>query len=135
MRPKTWRCSIPILACAAFAVISLLGTEARTQSGASSEPIVVSVERLAGHAVYKVDSQRVGSLLAAFNEIAQREGTAHLVAVLIESTFPISEIWNIDGVAGKAQLTNVRFFVVFRETGMMSEVKRMPAIRVGTHVE
>jgi hypothetical protein len=55
--------------------------------------------------------------------------------VLIDSSFPISEIWNVDGVASKAQLTKVRFFVVFPETDMMSEIRRMPAIRVGAPVE
>jgi hypothetical protein len=50
--------------------------------------------------------------------------------VLIDPNLPISEIWNIDGVAGKAQLTNVRFFVFFRETEMVAEIKRLPATRL-----
>lgn len=101
----------------------------------ATKPTVVTLERVSGHVVYKVDSRRVGDLLSAFNGVASREGASHLVTVLIDSSFPISEIWNVDGVAGKAQLTNVRFFVVFRETDLMSEIRRMPAIRVGAPIE
>ena len=101
----------------------------------ATKPTVVTLERVSGHVVYKVDSRRVGDLLSAFDGVASREGASHLVTVLIDSSFPISEIWNVDGVAGKAQLTNVRFFVVFRETDLMSEIRRMPAIRVGAPIE
>src|SRR5438105_9806567 len=111
-----------------------VATRARTQQTVTKTS-VITAERSGKRVTYKVDSQRVGDLLLALNNVANRNGPHHPVAVLIDPTLPISEIWNIDGVAGKAQLSNVRFFVVFRETNMMSEIKRMPAIRAGTPIE
>jgi hypothetical protein len=69
-------------------------------------------------------------LLSDLNIVARQNGHSHPVTVLIDPNLPISEIWNIDGVAGKAQLTNVRFFVFFRETEMVAEIKRLPATRL-----
>lgn len=124
----------PFVRAAAAVAVILLAPRAYTQQ-ASSKASVISVERSGGRVSYKVDSQRVGDLLLALNRIRSREGSSQPVAVLIDSTLPISEIWNVDGIAGKAQLTNVRFFIVFRESKMMSEIKRMPAVRAGTPID
>ena len=123
-----------IVPVAAALVLLSFVMGARTQQ-ASTKATVITVERLNGRVTYKVDSQRVGELLSALNKVVDREGPSRPVTVLIDPTLPISEIWNIDGVAGKAQLTNVRFFAVFRETEMMSEIRRMPAIRLGAPIE
>src|SRR3954468_16986074 len=122
-----------LVTTASVLAVVLFATRARTQQPTNAT--VVSVERVSGRAVYKVDSQRVGDLLSAFNGIASRQGNDHPVVVLIDPAFPISELWNVDGVAGKAQLTNLRFFVAFRDTEMMSEIKRLPAIRIGTPIQ
>jgi hypothetical protein len=105
-----------------FLVPSLLPQEAHPK------PTTVVVEKVGGHVIYKVDSQKVDDLLRALNQVADRSGPNQQLNVVVDSRLPSSEIWNVDGVAGKAQLTNLRFFVFFHETEMMSEIKRMPAV-------
>jgi hypothetical protein len=105
-----------------FFVSSLLPQEAHPK------PTTVVVEKVGGHVIYKVDSQKVDDLLRALNQVADRSGQNQQVNVVVDSRLPSAEIWNVDGVAGKAQLTNLRFFVFFHETEMMSEIKRMPAV-------
>jgi hypothetical protein len=95
-------------------------------------PTTILVEKVGGHVNYKVDSRQVDDLLKALNQVADRRGTSQPVNVLVDSRLPAGEIWNVDGVAGKAQLTNLRFFVFFHETEMMSEIKRMPAVPFST---
>lgn len=101
------------------------------------KPIVVIAEKAQGRTIYKVDSKPTGSmptndLLHALNQIVARNGVNQPVVVLVDSRLPSSEIWNLDGVAGKAQLMNLRFFIFFRDTEMMSEIKRMPAVPFST---
>jgi hypothetical protein len=92
----------------------------------------IFVEKTAGRASYEVNAKHVDDLLLALNQIFARNGSGHPVIVLVDSRLPAAEIWNVDGVAGKAQLTNLRFFIAFRESEMMSEIKRMPAVRLST---
>ena len=92
----------------------------------------IFVEKTAGRASYEVNAKHVDDLLLALNQIFARNGSGHPVIVLVDSRLPAAEIWNVDGVAGKAQLTNLRFFVVFRESEMMSEIKRMRAVPLST---
>jgi hypothetical protein len=96
------------------------------------KPTTVLVERVGGRVSYKVDSRHVDDLLLALNQVADRNGTNQPVTVVVDSRLQSAEIWNVDGVAGKAQLTNLRFFVLFRDTEMMSEIKRMPAVPLST---
>jgi hypothetical protein len=95
---------------------------------AGSKPTTVVVEKVSGRVRYKVDSRQVDDLLRALNQVADRSGTNHPVNVIVDSRLPCAELWNVDGVAGKAQLTHLRFFVFFHETEMMTEIKRMPAV-------
>ena len=122
------------VATAALLATSLFAPHARTERGATQSTIV-TVERSGEKPRYRVDSQRVSDLLLTLNRVAERNGPSHSVVVMMDSTLPLSEMWNVDGIAGKAQLTNVRFFVVFHETRTMSEMKRMPAVPVGTRIE
>jgi hypothetical protein len=96
------------------------------------KPTTILVERVGGRVSYKVDSRQVDDLLMALNQVADRRGPNQPVNVIVDSRLPSAEIWNVDGVAGKAQLTNLRFFVFFQETEMMSEIKRMPAVPLST---
>jgi len=116
------RFCICIVGAFLFSVPSLLPQEAHLKS------MTVVVEKVGGHVIYKVDSQKVDDLLRALNQVADRSGANQQVNVVVDSRLPSAEIWNVDGVAGKAQLTNLRFFVFFHETEMMSEIKRMPAV-------
>jgi hypothetical protein len=112
-----------------FAVILVTPLSLKAQQ---MQPVltVVRVLNVNGRAEYTVDSHPVKDLLRAFNRLADRNGKNQPVLVQIDSRLPCAEIWNIDGVAGKAQLANVRFFIVFDESGMMSEINRLPAIPV-----
>jgi hypothetical protein len=103
-----------------------------------SASTVVQVDKTPRGVAYKVDSKPTGStpttdLLYALNRVHAERGASAPVVVLIDPRVPINEIWNLDGVAGKAQLTNLRFFIFFRETEMMSEIKPMPAVPFSTN--
>jgi len=91
-----------------------------------SQPTIVIVEKDEGHATYKVDSKPTRDLLYALNQIADREGVNHPVLVFVDHRLPVEEIWNVNGVAGKAQLTNLRFFIIFSENHMMTEINWTP---------
>ena len=119
MRVRFYKC---IAAAFLFSVPSLVPQETRPK------PTTVVVEKVGGHVTYKVDSRQVDDLLRALNQVADRSGPNQPVNIIVDSRLPSSEIWNVDGVAGKAQLTNLRLFVLFHETGMMTEIKRMPAV-------
>ena len=111
----------------------LLAPRAQTEQPSGKLP-VLTVERSGSRLVFKVDSQRVDPL-RAFNTFATQHGLQNPVAVLVDSTIPIEEIWNIEAIASKAQLTSLRFFVVFRHHNAMSEIKRMPAVPLNTPIE
>lgn len=111
---------------------TLLFVSGLQSQNAHPKPTTVLVEKVGGRVSYKVDSRHVDDLLLALNQLADRGGTNQPVIVLVDSRLPSSEIWNIDGVAGKAQLTNLRFFVFFRDSEMMSEIKRMPPVSLST---
>jgi hypothetical protein len=101
------------------------------------KPTVVQVDKTARGIAYKVDSKLTGSkptddLLHALNQVADRNGVNHPVFVFVDPRLPIEEIWNVNGVAGKAQLTNVRFFILFRENQRMTEMKWTPFVPFST---
>jgi hypothetical protein len=102
------------------------------------KPTVVQVDKTASGIAYKVDSKLTGSkptddLLYALNQVANRNGVNHPVFVFVDPHLPIDEIWNMNGLAGKAQLTNVRFFVSFRENEKMTEIKWTPFVPFSTN--
>jgi hypothetical protein len=118
--------------CICVAAVFLLSVPILLSQEVHPKPTTVVVEKVGGHVIYKVDSRRVDDLLRALNQVADRSGPNQPVNVIVDSRLPAGEIWNVDGVAGKAQLTNLRFFVFFRETEMMTEIKRMPAVPFST---
>jgi hypothetical protein len=99
----------------------------------SQKPIVVMAEGTKGHVAYKVESQPVADLLLSLSRLEKERGPDCPVIALIDPRLPIEEIWSIDGTAGKAQFTKVRFFVFFNETGKMSELRQMPAVPFSTN--
>jgi hypothetical protein len=99
---------------------------------AHAKQITVLAEKVGTRVSYKVNSRHVDDLLLALAKVADRNGANQPVTVLVDSRLPSAEIWNVDGVAGKAQLTNLRFFVFFSDTEKMSEIKRMPAVSFST---
>ena len=114
--------------CICIAAVFLFSVPSLVPQETHPKPTTVVVEKVGGHVTYKVDSRQVDDLLRALNQVADRSGPNQPVNVIVDSRLPSSEIWNVDGVAGKAQLTNLRFFVLFHETEMMTEIKRMPAV-------
>ncbi|MGA8220217.1 MAG: hypothetical protein WB780_01090, partial [Candidatus Acidiferrales bacterium] len=95
------------------------------------KPTIIMVEKSGGHTAYKVDSKPVGdaamdNILYVLNDVAHRNGKDHPVLIYLDPRLPIEEIWNLNGVAGKAQLDNLRYFVFFRENQMMTEIKWAP---------
>jgi hypothetical protein len=97
------------------------------------KPIVIMAEGTKGHVVYKVDSQPVADLLLSLSRLEKQRGSNCPVIALIDPRLPIDEIWTIDGTAGKAQFTKVRFFIFFNETGKMAELRQMPAVPFSTN--
>jgi hypothetical protein len=104
-----------------------------TPGGEIPKPIVVLAERAKGHVSYKIGSQPVTDLLLSLSRLEQQRGPKFPVIVFIDPQLPIKEILNIDGIAGKAQFTKVRFFIFFSETSMMSELRLMPALPFSTN--
>jgi hypothetical protein len=121
---------IAALFCGATLATLFFQATARSQ-GAPAKPTIILVERVGGRTTYKFDSKPVGHLatddiLYALNQVAHRNGMDHPVYVYLDPRVPIEEIWNLNGIAGKAQLNNLRYFVFFRENQMMTEMKWTP---------
>lgn len=96
---------------------------------ANAKPIVILAEVVSGRVVYQVDSKpAIPDLLRVLNILKHQRGKDCPVVALIDSHARISEFGNIDGTAGKAQLTNIRFFVFTRDSGTMSEVRWLPTV-------
>jgi hypothetical protein len=111
------------------------GNRGATQNAA---PTVVQVDKAPRGVTYKVNSKSTGStpttdLLYALNRVREERGSSAPVVVLIDPRVPIDQVWNIDGTAGKAQLTNLRYFVFNRDTEKMSELKWGPSIPLSTN--
>jgi hypothetical protein len=103
-----------------------------TSSNDKQKPIVVMAEGTKGHVSYTINSQQVTDLLLSLSRLEEQRGPNYPVIALIDPRLPIEEIWSIDGTAGKAQFTNVRFFIFFRDTDKMSELRQMPAVAFST---
>ena len=125
-----WRLWFCFIAGALFA--TPLSESQSPSGGLSQKPIVVMAEGSKGHVNYRIDSQPVTDLLLSLSRLEEKRGAHCPVVALVDPRLPIEEIWNIDGTAGKAQLTNGRFFVFFRDTGKMSELRQLPAVPFST---
>ncbi len=99
---------------------------------ANAKPIVIMAELANGRMVYQVDSRPAPDLLRVLNDLEEQRGKNYPVVALIDARARITEFGNIDGTAGKAQLTNIRFFVFSRESGKMSEIRWSPAVPFST---
>lgn len=102
------------------------------------EPVVIQVEKATRGVIYKVNSKPTGStsttdLLHVLNRVNDERGPNTRIVVLMDPRVPIDQIWNVDGTAGKAQLTNLHYFVIDHDTEKMVEVKWGPAIPISTN--
>lgn len=111
-----------------------MSTQSKGASQADNhKAIVIMAEGTRDHVAYKVDSQPTANLLLSLSRLEEQRGPNYPVIALIDPRLPIEEIWTIDGTAGKAQFTSVRFFVYFRDTDKMSELRQMPAMPFSTN--
>jgi len=97
------------------------------------KPIVVDIQRTRTGLRYRVDSQPTTDLLRSLSDLEQQRGPNCPVIALLYPDVPIEWIGGIDGTAGKAQLSNVRVFAVFPDTGKMSEIRLLPAVPYSTN--
>jgi hypothetical protein len=115
--------------CAVIGMLSVaLSAQSKNGTTDIQESIVIMAEQTKGHVSYRVDSEPATDLLLSLARLEKQRGPNCPVLVFLDPRLPIQEMWTIDGVAGKAQLANVRYFIVFRDTGKMSELHRMPAV-------
>ena len=120
-----------VLAMASFALTSL----ARGQSTRQKEkPVVILAEMVNGRIHYKVDSKpALPDFLRVLSLVEEQRGKDCPVIALIDSRASFDEIGNIDGTAGKAQLTNIRYFVFNKADGRMAEIHYGPTIPFSTN--
>jgi hypothetical protein len=114
------------LVTASFALASL----ARAQSARQEKkPVVILAEMVNGRIHYKVDSKpALPDFLRVLSLVEEQRGKDCPVVALIDSRAPFDEIGNIDGTAGKAQLTNIRYFIFNKASGKMAELHYGPDI-------
>jgi hypothetical protein len=130
---------IRMLAAAAFFASSCMAQSGQNPGAiASARPTVVEVEKTQRGVAYKVDGQRADltattNLLYLLNRVCEKRGPNAPIVVLLDPRVPIDQIGNVDGTAGKAQLNNLRYFVLDRDTQKMSEIKWGPAVPYSTN--
>ena len=125
-----------LLFAMALVALVLLGREARGQQGAPVRPapIVILAHLVKGRIVYTVDSKpALPNLLRVLSTLEEERGKDCPVVALVDDRAPISEFGNIDGTAGKAQLTNIRLFTFTHDGRMMSEIRWLPAVPYSTN--
>jgi biopolymer transport protein ExbD len=121
--PRTFLGLVPILL-----PLSRAHSQETQSPTPNKKPIVVMVEKNKGHLVWTVDSKVAGDPLHALAVLAEQRGHDTPVVVLLSKEVPLDMIWNVEGTAWKAQLDRLRFFLFDRESGMMREVSRGPAV-------
>lgn len=104
----------------------------------NSPPTVVRLDKAPHGIAYTVDSRRTGStattdILYSLNQVKSERGSKAPVVVLVDPRVSITDIRNFDGIAGKAQLDNIRYFVINRESGFMWELKWGPTMPISTN--
>jgi hypothetical protein len=107
---------------AAFVLALVLMSPAVRSQAPAKNPFVVRVDLVERHVRYSVDGMPNDDLLKALNHVHERGANAPVI-VLLDGRVPIDAIRNVDGTAAKAQLTNLRYFVVNDETKYMTEIK------------
>jgi hypothetical protein len=98
------------------------------------KPIIVLAEVQNHKVVYKVDGRPAApDVLRVLATVGNQRGHDTPVIALVDSRAPITEIGNIDGILGKAELLKVRFFVFYNETNKMTTLELGPAIPFSDH--
>ena len=127
--PIAVRRCVSILLTSTVATVGLaVATLARGQGARQEQkPVVILAEIVNGRIHYKVDSKpALPDILRVLSIVEEQRGKNCPVIALVDSRASFDEIGNIDGVAGKAQLTNIRYFVFNKESGKMAELHYGP---------
>lgn len=128
-----------VLLIGVVALCSSLLHARRNQNGTQNPtPIVVRIAKTPRGVAYEVDSKPVSptpttNLLYLLGRAYNERGSNARVVVLFDPRVSISDIWNLDGVAAKVPLSNIRYFVFSRESGVMSELKWGPTVPFSTN--
>ena len=118
----------------AFPGLGSSNSSARQNGNEQVKPIVIVAEIVNGRIAYSVNSKTaLPDLLRVLNILSEQRGKDCPVVALVDVHARISEIGNIDGTAGKAQLTNIRFYVFDRERDGMSSIQFGPTIPFSTN--
>jgi len=119
--------SFKTLGALAVALLVFSAATPRTfsqEKGKPGEPLIILAEVQNHRVTYKVDGKEaLPDLLRVLNIVADQRGHDTRIIVLVDSRAPITEIGNIDGTLGKAQLEKVRFFIFNKEANVMSTVE------------
>ena len=114
--------------------------DARGGQNAAQNPLptVVRMDKTPHGIAYKVNSKPVGhtvatDILRTLSLVHDERGSDAPVVVLVDPNVTITDIRNFDGVAGKAQLKNIRFFVLNIDSGVMAELKWGPSLPISTN--
>jgi hypothetical protein len=123
---------IVLVSLLAAAALSTVFSERLLRSGslvnACGAKVVIRAELIRRRIVYTVNSKpAVPDLLRVLNLVREERDDCEVVA-LVDDNSPIEEIGTIDGVAGKAGFSNVRFYVFNKDSGTMSAVQFGPNI-------
>jgi biopolymer transport protein ExbD len=118
------------LSAAVVLALVLVSPIVRSQAPAK-KPFVVRVDLVGRHIRYRVDGMPNEDLLRALALLHKRDANAQVI-VLLDRRVPLDEIGNVDGTAGKAQLTNLRYFVVYYDTEKMAELTMGAGMRITT---
>lgn len=126
---RAWKTTNQIYCCLVIGVFSVTSSaQSKNATTDGQKPIIIMAEEIKGRVSYRVDSEPVTDLLLSLARLEKQRGPNCPVVAFLDPQVSIQEVWTIDGAAGKAQFANVRYFVVFRDTGKMSELQRMPAV-------
>jgi len=98
------------------------------RSTENSRPVLIEVEKAPRGVVYKVDSKPTGhtsetDILRVLSLVHEKRGADVPVMVLLDPRVPLEQLWDVGGIAGKAQLTHLRYFVPDPDTRTMAELK------------
>jgi hypothetical protein len=124
----------------AMCLLSLCTGYARRNFRAPQDmgPIVIRIDKTLRGVTYEVNSTPTGStastdILHLLAELQHQRGSNTPVLVLLDPRVPIEQIWNVNGIAGKAQLDNIRFFVLDPDTEKMVQIKWESAVPFSTN--
>jgi biopolymer transport protein ExbD len=112
-----------------IAPVLLVASAAQDKSSSALKPIVVMVQLSQGHLNYKVNSRTTQDLLRTLGQSLEERGQDYPVVVLLDWDSPVSQIFDVPGIASKAGFKSVRTFVFDSH-----DEKYMSEIQVGAGV-